>query len=95
MIAKSFARIHWQNLVNFGVLPLTFVYAVDYDRIELNDELAIDGVRKALTAGRRTFALRNVTRGLDLEVEHGLSERQVRILLAGGLINDVRTRRIG
>jgi aconitate hydratase len=52
VIAKSFARIHWQNLINFGVLPLTFTDASDYERVHAGDTLRIADVEAALTAGK-------------------------------------------
>jgi aconitase A len=53
VIAKSFARIHWQNLINFGVLPLTFTDASDYDRLKAGDTIRIASAEAALTAGHR------------------------------------------
>ena len=47
VIARSFARIHWQNLVNFGVLPLTFADPADYDRLDLGDTIQLAGVAAA------------------------------------------------
>lgn len=89
VIARSIARIHGQNLVNFGVLPLLFVDPADHARIEQGDVLRIVDVRAALQRGESIRA-ENVTRGDALEVRHDLSVRQVRVLLAGGLINDFR-----
>lgn len=90
VLAKSFARIHWQNLVNFGVLPLTFVEPSDYDRLEIGDSLAITGVAEALAAGG---AITATVRGQDeIRLTHGLSPRQVEVLLAGGVINWLRAR---
>jgi aconitate hydratase len=89
VLAKSFARIHWANLVNFGILPLVFADEADYDRLNPDDQLEIVGVREALSTGR-LFEVRNVTQGLEFPVQYNLSERQRRILLAGGLLNLVR-----
>jgi aconitate hydratase len=91
VIATSFARIHWQNLVNFGVVPLTFVDASYYARIEQGDELEIDGLRKGLAPGRG-LVVRNLTRKVSIEVAHALSARQVQMVLDGGLINHVRAK---
>ncbi|GEA13834.1 MAG: aconitate hydratase [Moorella sp. (in: firmicutes)] len=87
VIAKSFARIHRSNLVNFGILPLTFADPADYDRIEAGDRLIID-----LHAGleQDEIAVTNVTRGFTFKVRHGLSPRQQAIILAGGLLNYTR-----
>jgi aconitate hydratase len=89
VVAKSFARIHWANLVNFGILPLVFEREADYDRLNQHDELEIGGVRAALAAGR-FFKVRNVTQGFEFPVKYNLSERQRKIMLAGGLLNFVR-----
>ncbi len=92
VIAKTFARIHGQNLVNFGVPPLLFCDLSDYDGIEQGDVLQIHGVRERLEQGEDTFTVRNVTRDVSFQVRHDLSDRQLRVLLAGGLINDFRAR---
>ncbi|ROO37768.1 aconitate hydratase [Salinisphaera orenii] len=85
VIAKDYARIHWQNLVNFGVLPLTYASADDHDRLEQGSKLRISGLHEALASGNTV----NVeTEGGDtVECHHGLSSRQIDILRAGGLIN--------
>jgi aconitate hydratase len=92
VVAKAFARIHGQNLVNFGVAPLLFREASDHDGIEQGDVLRIQRLRKGLERGEDAFTVHNVTRDTVFEVRHDLSDRQVRVLLAGGLINDFRVR---
>jgi aconitate hydratase len=91
VIAKAFARIHGQNLVNFGVLPLLFRDPADHDAIEAGDVLAIDGIREAIQSGE-PIDVANTTRDRTFQVRHDLSPRQVRVVLAGGLINDFRQR---
>jgi aconitate hydratase len=86
VIAKDYARIHWQNLPNFGVLPLEFVDPADYARVEQGDVITFAGLRAAIASGDRLLA-RNVTKELDLPLRHDLSPRQVEMILAGGLIN--------
>jgi aconitate hydratase len=86
VIAKSFARIHWQNLVNFGILPLEFADETDYDRVDQGDVLVLDALRDALGAKERTVAAENKTKGERYELRHRLSPRQVDVILAGGLI---------
>jgi aconitate hydratase len=86
VLTKSFARIHKSNLVNFGILPLTFANAADYDRLKQDDQLEIPDVRSLLPKGNRV-TIKNVTQGYDFEAQFDLSPRQVRILLAGGLLN--------
>jgi aconitate hydratase len=92
VVAQSFARIHWQNLVNFGILPLELVEESDYDAIEVDDVLSLDNVHDALTGDAENLALRNATQGTEYVVRHRLSPRQVEILLAGGLIPWLRDR---
>ncbi len=91
VIVKSFARIHWQNLINFGILPLTFVNPGDYDRIEQEDELETVDIRRVLSQGNR-IRITNKTKNETYETEHILSERQIEMVLEGSLINVVRKR---
>jgi aconitate hydratase len=83
VLAKSFARIHRQNLVNYGILPLTFVNEADYDRLHKDDLLRVDNLRRALKSGENvTFDCRGPVR-----TRHGLTALQIDVILAGGLIN--------
>jgi aconitate hydratase len=91
VIAISFARIHWQNLANFGVLALEFADPTDHDRIQSEDVLLIDDIRDGLARGTELLA-QNVTRGETYRLRHALSSRQVEMLLAGGLIPWLRGR---
>ncbi|MCJ2135068.1 aconitate hydratase [Methylobacterium sp. J-026] len=91
VLAKSFARIHWQNLVNFGVLPLTFQDPSDYDRLELGDTVEIAGIAEALAAGPTITATIRGGRQ-TIRLRHDLSPRQIEILLAGGVIAWLRGR---
>ncbi len=89
VLAVSFARIHMANLINNGILPLTFADAADYDRINLLDEFEIKDAPaqiRALADGV-DMTVTNVTGGYDVIVKLPLSARQVEILLAGGLLN--------
>ena len=94
VIANGFARIHWQNLANFGVLPLTFADGGGLGRVEQGDVLVLDGLHDALASGDGTVSVRNETQGTTIAARHDLSPRQVEILLQGGLINWMR-RRLG
>jgi aconitate hydratase len=85
VIAKSFARIHWQNLANFGVLALEFDDPDDYDDVDQDDTLRITGVRDTLS-DKDTLQVDNVTKDSSFTVRHRLSPRQVKDVLAGGLI---------
>jgi aconitate hydratase len=91
VIAKSYARIHWQNLANFGVLAAEFADPADYDRIEAGDELPVDGLADALGSGAE-FTVHDQARNTDVTVRHRLSPRQVAMVLAGGQIALVRSR---
>ncbi len=88
VIVRSFARIHWQNLVNFGVLPFAFQDPADYDRVEPGDRLRLTGLKRL--GERRRLTVENVTRKMEFAVTHDLSARQAKIVLAGGLTNWVR-----
>ncbi len=85
VIAKSFARIHRANLINFGILPLVFADPRNYDEIEPNAELELPYVRQLLESGKQLI-IKNVARHVDYAVEHNLTPRQVQIILAGGQI---------
>ena len=90
--AKSFARIHQANLINNGILPLTFLLESDYDRIDQMDELSLPNVRAALLAGKEELELHNETKKESYRVLLPLTERQRGMILSGGLINYIRTR---
>ncbi|MFF4777954.1 aconitate hydratase [Microtetraspora fusca] len=91
VIAKSYARIHWQNLANFGVLALEFADPADYDRVGQGDELSLEDLRGALERGG-DITVRDTTTGADFVVRHRLSPRQVAMVLAGGQIPLIRSR---
>ncbi len=86
VIAKGFARIHRANLINFGIMPLTFVNPADYDGIDQGDVLKLTDLKAAVPSGK-PLKVANVTKGTELEVELGATPRQADILLAGGLLN--------
>lgn len=86
VITKSFARIHMANLINAGIVPMTFVNEADYDKIDQMDELKIENVAKQIAAGN-IVKVTNVTKGFDFEANVDLSERQKDMLYAGGLLN--------
>lgn len=90
VVAKSYARIHWQNLCNFGILPLEFDDAADYAAIEQDDVLELKDVRKALADGKGTLELKNKTKDASYTVRHGMSARQREMILKGSLLNLVR-----
>ena len=86
VIAKSFARIHAANLINFGITPITLVNADDYDKLDEGDEIEILGFADALK-GKSEMTLTDKTKGICVPLVLSLTERQREILLAGGLLN--------
>ena len=90
ILAKSFARIHRANLINAGILPLTFVNEADYDNIAQGDELVLADVRKAVSEGKTQLTVVNKTNGKEIPVLCELSGRTKDIILAGGLLDYTR-----
>ncbi len=89
VIVKSFARIHVANLINAGIVPLTFANEADYDRVKLGDELRLPDLRRRLQEGDEVI-LENRTTGESFPLRAGFSKRQVDMLLAGGLLDYTR-----
>ena len=85
VIAKSFARIHVANLINAGILPLTFADGADYDNLNQGDDLCLSGITGSMATG--SFTLKNNTTGKDIPLQCSLTQRQKDILMAGGLLN--------
>ena len=94
VIAKSFARIHMANLINNGILPLTFADEADYDKLGMLDELTIENAREQVKAAVNgaQVEVRNLTKGTTFKCNLAISERQAGMLLAGGLLNYTRER---
>ncbi len=86
VITKSFARIHMANLINAGIIPMTFKNEADYDKIDAMDELKIENVAKQINDGN-VITVTNKTKGFDFECEVNFSDRQKEMLYAGGLLN--------
>lgn len=86
VITKSFSRMHKANLINSGILPLTFVNPEDYDKIEQGDELKLEGILSAID-GADTALVKNITKNEEYTVSTEFSDRQRAILKAGGLLN--------
>ncbi len=93
VIAKSFARIHWQNLINFGSLPLTFQTPDDWKDIEQGDVLFISDIRSLIQKEKKLTVV-NGTRQRQYVVEHALSGRQVEMVLQGSLITVIRRKSV-
>ncbi len=87
IIAESFARIHLANLVNFGIIPLTFVDKQDYSGVSQGDVLDVDvrGLKKNL-------CIKNVTKGLEIQVDLSLSDREKDVIKAGGKLASIKAR---
>jgi len=93
VIAKSFARIHRDNLINNGILPLTFQNEADYDRFERDDEIKLDNVRALVEKGEAIIPVKNLTKSFTVNTLLELSPRQRTMILAGGLINKIKAER--
>ena len=87
-IAKSFARIHRSNLINFGILPLAFIDPSDYEKIETSDTINVQSIRDQLKNANDNIVLK--VNGKIIECQNGFSKRERDVLLAGGIINYVK-----
>ncbi|MAO64663.1 MAG: aconitate hydratase [Balneola sp.] len=92
VIAKSYARIGWQNLVNFGIPPFEFANDEDYEDIDQGDILRSENIRASIESGN-TAKLINVTKGNEYVVKHNLSDRQREAVLDGGVINTFKKKK--
>jgi len=90
VLAKAIERIHQANLVNFGIVPLLFADANDYDRVNAEDAMSIAGLAAAIERGDDTVTMKIKSRDADITCRLDLSDRQRRVLLAGGLLNATR-----
>ena len=88
VLAKSVARIHHTNLVNFGIIPLLFESPADYEKLQQDDLLVIEKLREQLDQG--SVSITNRTQGYRFTATHQLTLRQLRIIKAGGLLNLAR-----
>ena len=86
VIVKSFARIHLANLVNFGIVPLTFVNKENYGKVESGDKIEID--LTTIKSGK--VNMKNLSKGLDIELTHSLSEQDIDELMAGGKLTLIK-----
>ncbi|MBQ2694755.1 MAG: aconitate hydratase [Clostridia bacterium] len=86
VIAKSFARIHCANLINAGIMPFTFANPDDYDKIDTDDMLALNGIRENIKNGAKVV-FENLTKGEKYELNYDYSDRQTAMILDGGLLN--------
>ena len=85
VIAKSLERIHTANLINFGIIPLTFKNDGDYNKVEQGDNIEIPEIKNVIETGG-VIKIKNKTKGVEFEVDYNLSDRQKEIILAGGTL---------
>ncbi len=92
VIAKTYARIAWQNLVNFGILPLEFIDMTDYEKIEQGDSVLFSNLREDVKNRRDIEVIVKKSNGEEksFKTNHSLSDRQMRVLLKGGIINEFK-----
>ena len=88
VVAKSFARIHRANLINFGIIPFTFVNETDYDNIDEMDELKLTNLHNLQVD--TLVIIENITKGTSYQVTHNLSQRDIETILVGGTLNLIR-----
>lgn len=86
VIARSFARIHRANLLNFGILPLTFENENDYNLLDQGDSIELPDIKNRLTSGDKII-VKNITKNKEIKVTHALTPREIDILCFGGLLN--------
>lgn len=96
VIANSYARIAWQNLVNFGIVPLEFIDLGDYDKIEQGDMVSFTNLREDV-ANKNNIRVKITKKDkgaepIEFEAKHSLSDRQIQVLLKGGIINEFKDR---
>ena len=92
VIANSYARIAWQNLVNFGILPLEFVDIADFDKIDQGDTVSLTNIRESVQNRDKIMVSVKKSNGENIQIEtvHSLSDRQIQVLLKGGIINEFK-----
>jgi aconitate hydratase len=90
VIALGFARIHLKNLINFGILPVTFDDPAIYDKLDVSDVITVENVHRQIQEGKGKVNLRVSQKNLSFTASHALTPRLVEILFSGGLTNWVR-----
>lgn len=91
-LVKSYSRIGWQNLINFGILPFEFMNPEDYDLLEQGDVLSVENIRESIK-NRSDIKAEIKNKNKELRLTVNISDRQVEILLAGGLINYLKRKK--
>lgn len=94
VIAQSYARIAWQNLVNFGILPLEFISKEDYNKIEQGDLVGFNNLTEDVKNRNpiKVTVTNEQGKQIEFETTHSLSDRQINLLLKGGIINEFKER---
>jgi len=93
VLVKDFARIHLQNLINFGILPVTFVNESDYDKLEQGDMLQFENIKQAIQQGKQfNITVKGEGKNKTIPVKHNLTKRHIELILAGGIINWIKTK---
>jgi aconitate hydratase len=92
---KEYARLHWQNLINSAILPLTFEDGSDYDKIQANDTLIVENVRQTIQDGGDMFTVKIKGKDVSLVGNLRASPRQREIMLVGGFSNWVKAKNEG
>jgi aconitate hydratase len=93
VLAKSYARIGWQNLINFGILPLEFTNKEDYNTIDQDDIIQLKGLKNSLKFNKEIFA-HNINKNMIYPLFHTLSQRQIEVILSGSVINFFKMRNL-
>jgi aconitate hydratase len=91
VVAKSFERIHSANLINFGIVPLTFQAEGDYDKIDQGDQILIENIQQAINQNQ-PLTVKNLTKNTQIKVNYQLSQRQRDIILAGGMLAYIKNK---
>lgn len=92
VLSKSFARIHRDNLINFGILPLIFKNDRDYEKLNSGDVIEINGIRNAILNNEKPINIKNLTQGYEFSATYDLSNRERMIVIEGGKLNYIRQR---
>ncbi|MEX0660995.1 MAG: aconitate hydratase [Balneolaceae bacterium] len=92
VLAKSYARIGWQNLINFGIAPLEYENPDDHAKIDQGDIIKVENIREQVK-NHSGIIVKNITKGFEIKAKHTLSDRQLAALLDGGIINNFRKRK--
>jgi aconitate hydratase len=91
VIAKSFARIHRSNLINFGIIPFLFQNAEDYEKVEKGDRLMIENIQQTLKENQ-SYTIQNQPKQYSFEVSTNLNDREKELILSGGLLPNTKNR---